>query len=276
MTDWGNYEGYQGVARHFPGSPSSPHVKDPRLCLLEALIPDIFRASKVGDIGCNAGAVTVQLALNFDAASVTGVDIDENLIKQARSHLSFRSSRVRPATHETARATDYFPISAVLQHGHRSQHLVSRDAIAQTFNSAISPSQWPEVTFVCEDWAVSNNPATSGPFHVLLALSVIKWIHLEHLDGGLEAFFKKCASSLVEGGYLVLEIQPWKSYEKAVGPKKSPHFRENLKRIKHRPETSFTELLEQHGLFHFAMSEELPRRISVYRKHDQQDVVRGG
>lgn len=53
--------GYQGVARHFPGSPSSPHVKDPRLCLLEALIPDLFRASKVGDIGCNAGAVTVQL-----------------------------------------------------------------------------------------------------------------------------------------------------------------------------------------------------------------------
>ena len=215
-------------------------------------------------------------ALNFDAASVTGVDIDENLIKQARSHLSFRSSRVRPATHETARATDYFPISAVLQHGHRSQHLVSRDAIAQTSNSAISPSQWPEVTFVCEDWAVSNNPATSGPFHVLLALSVIKWIHLEHLDEGLETFFKKCASSLVEGGYLALEIQPWKSYEKAVGPKKSPHFRENLKRIKHRPETSFTELLEQHGLFHVAMSEELPRRISVYRKHDQQDVVRGG
>lgn len=276
MTDWGNYEGYQGVARHFPGSPSSPHVKDPRLRLLEALIPDLFRASKVGDIGCNAGAVTVQLALNFDAASVTGVDIDENLIKQARSHLSFRSSRVRPATHETARATDYFPISAVLQHGHRSQHLVSRDAIAQTSDSAISPFQWPEVTFVCEDWAVSNNPATSGPFHVLLALSVVKWIHLEHLDEGLEAFFKKCASSLVEGGYLVLEIQPWKSYEKAVGPKKSPHFRENLKRIKHRPETSFTELLEQHGLFHFAMSEELPRRISVYRKHDQQDVVRGG
>ena len=199
-------------------------------------------------------------ALNFDAASVTGVDIDENLIKRARSHLSFRSSRVRPATHETARATDYFPISAVLQHGHRSQDLVSRDTIAQT------SSQWPEVEFVCEDWAVSNNPATSGPFHVLLALSVVKWIHLEHLDEGLEAFFKKCASSLVEGGYLVLEIQPWKSYERAVGPKKSPHFRENLKQIKHRPETSFTELLEQHGLFHFVTSEELPRRISVYRK----------
>ena len=199
-------------------------------------------------------------ALNFDAASVTGVDIDENLIKRARSHLSFRSSRVRPATHETARATDYFPISAVLQHGHRSQDLVSRDTIAQT------SSQWPEVKFVCEDWAASNNPATSGPFHVLLALSVVKWIHLEHLDEGLEAFFKKCASSLVEGGYLVLEIQPWESYEKAVGPKKSPHFRENLKQIKHRPETSFTKLLEQHGLFHFVTSEELPRRISVYRK----------
>ncbi|OCL01981.1 Bin3 family protein, partial [Glonium stellatum] len=198
-------------------------------------------------------------ALNFDAASVTGVDIDENLIRRARSHLSFRSSRVRPATPETGRAIDYFPISAVLQHGHRSQDLVSRDAMAQAVSSN-------SVTFFCEDWVVSENPATSGPFDVLLALSVVKWIHLEHLDEGLEAFFRKCASSLVPGGCLVLELQPWRSYEKAVGPKKSPHFRENLKRIKHRPETSFPKLLEQHGLFHLVTSEELPRRISVYRK----------
>ncbi|OCK82974.1 Bin3-domain-containing protein [Lepidopterella palustris CBS 459.81] len=266
MTDWGNYQKYQGAARHFPGSPPSPHVKDPRLCLVESLIPDLFKARKILDCGCNAGAVTVQLALDFDAASVTGVDIDDSLITQARRHLSFRSSRVRPATNDARRVIDYFPISAILDYGHRSQESVGGGAIEQNSTSAVDPFCWPHVDFVSEDWVVSKNSATSGPFDVILALSVTKWIHLEHLDEGLVAFFRKCFSSLTEGGHLVLEIQPWKSYERAIGPKKSPHFGENLKRLKLRPETSFTELLEQQGLIHYVTSEALPRRMSIYRK----------
>jgi 7SK snRNA methylphosphate capping enzyme len=122
------------------------------------------------------------------------------------------------------------------------------------------------VTFISEDWVLSANPATSGPYHVILALSVIKWIHLEHLDKGLVSFFRKCSSSLAPGGYLIIELQTWESYEKAVRPGKAPHFKETLKTLKYRPETSFDDLLKKHGLNLFAACTALPRQMSVYRK----------
>ncbi|KAF2187388.1 hypothetical protein K469DRAFT_705076 [Zopfia rhizophila CBS 207.26] len=188
-TNWGNYKDYHGAARHFPGSSPSTHVQDPRLTLLESLIPGLFRAKTCLDIGCNAGLISVQLAIDFDATSVTGVDIDPKLISQAEHHLAIRSSRVRPATPESQKVVDYFPISAVLQHGYRFE--------PDSPDSSPALSNWPCVRFVSADWVVSANPATSGPYDVILALSVIKWIHLEHLDEGLVSFFRKCSASLV-------------------------------------------------------------------------------
>jgi 7SK snRNA methylphosphate capping enzyme len=101
---------------------------------------------------------------------------------------------------------------------------------------------------------------------VILALSVIKWIHLEHLDHGLDVFFDKCASNLAPGGHLVIELQMWDSYLKAIRPHHSPHFAGNLKKLVYRPETSFDELLATRGLELCASSTELARRINVYRK----------
>jgi 7SK snRNA methylphosphate capping enzyme len=203
-------------------------------------------------------------AFDFGAASVTGVDIDHHLVSQAEGFLAIRSSRVRPASNHSERAVDYFPLSAVLTHGSRFNPRSKTSG--GTPASALSLSQWPRVSFVSGDWAVSTNPATSGPYHVILALSVIKWIHLEHLDEGLVTFFHKCASSLTSGGYLVIELQPWKSYERAIRPNKAPHFTESFNKLKYRPETSFTELLKEQGLNLYTTSDALPRRISVYRK----------
>jgi 7SK snRNA methylphosphate capping enzyme len=101
---------------------------------------------------------------------------------------------------------------------------------------------------------------------VILALSVIKWIHLEHRDAGLKAFFQKCSSSLRTGGYLVVELQAWDSYQKAVRPNHAPHFQETLKELELRPETSFDPLLANQGLHLCASSDALPRCINVYRK----------
>jgi 7SK snRNA methylphosphate capping enzyme len=97
-------------------------------------------------------------------------------------------------------------------------------------------------------------------------IQVIKWIHLEHLDQGLEAFFQKCASSLSPGGHLVIELQTWESYEKAIRPHKAPHFGSNFKQLRYRPETSFDGLLAEQGLQLCASSLALPRPIKVYRK----------
>jgi 7SK snRNA methylphosphate capping enzyme len=191
------------------------------------------------------------------------VEIDSNLVKQAETLLALRSSRIRPAALDSERIVDYFPISAVLQNGYRSE---PKSKASNDSGSAFAPPDWPRVTFVPEDWVVSENPATSGPYDVVLAMSVIKWIHLEHLDKGLVHFFRKCSASLVPGGHLVIELQTWDSYEKAIRPNHAPHFAENFQKLQQRPETSFTGLLKEQGLELCATSDALPRRISVYRK----------
>jgi 7SK snRNA methylphosphate capping enzyme len=203
------------------------------------------------------------IAFNFHAASVTGVDIDPKLVAQASKLLALRSSRARPPTKECARIVDYFPQSAVLEHG-------------------FIDSPGDSTRFFASDWAATTD--FSGPFDVILALSVsinppvrpptqyakhnqvIKWIHLEHLDQGLKTFFRKCASSLAPGGNLIIELQTWESYEKAVRPGKAPHFSQNIKLLQYRPETSFDELLAGEGLHLCASSHALPRPIKVYRK----------
>jgi 7SK snRNA methylphosphate capping enzyme len=160
---------------------------------------------------------------------------------------------VRPATEQSPRIVDYFPMSAVL----RNNHIPA---------SAPSPSSWPRVNFVAADWVVSTNPAIVGPYDFILALNVIKWIHLEHLDAGVATFFRKCNASLASGGYLIIELQTWDSYTKAVRPNAAPHFVENLAKLKYRPETSFPKLLQEEGFNLCATSAQLRRQINIYRK----------
>jgi 7SK snRNA methylphosphate capping enzyme len=269
--------------------------------IAQDLVPNLFTAKHCLDIGCNAGGVSCQLgkrdhgpcsvaasdytssdfdieysiAFDYHAASVTGVDIDPKLVGQANNLRALRASRVRPSTKDAERQVDWFPMSAVLKHGYIEPECdPSRGSM-----TAPGHSQWPCVSFHPADWALDQD--FSGPYDVILAFSVsitrlllfwtksvqvIKWIHLEHLDHGLVTFFRKCASSLSPGGYLIIELQNWDSYEKAVRPQKAPHFSQNLKQLQYRPETSFDGLLAEGGLNLCASSLALPRPIKLYRK----------
>ncbi|EFQ87009.1 hypothetical protein P3342_008723 [Pyrenophora teres f. teres] len=259
-TQFGNYRDYSGVAKT---PASATHVLDPRLKTLAALIPGIFTAKHCLDVGCNGGSVSTQLALDFHAASVTGVDIDPQLVGQAEKLFALRASRARPPTAAQAPAhvVDYFPMSAVLTHGYRiePERRVSR-------NASTASARWPRVNFYSADWAVPTAQDVAEDYHVILALSVIKWIHLEHADQGLIAFFAKCSASLRSGGHLIIELQGWDSYQKAVRPNHAPHFKHTLDKLELRPETCFDKLLEDQGLHLCASSHALPRRINVYRK----------
>ncbi|KAL6705460.1 hypothetical protein ACN47E_006725 [Coniothyrium glycines] len=260
-TRFGNYTDYSGVAK---AGGSASHVPDPRLLQLVSLIPALFTAKTCLDIGCNAGGVSCQLALNFQAASVVGVDKDAKLVAQAQKLLALRASRVRPATTHSLRQCEYYPISAVLSHGYRIEP--EQQISPTTAASVPTLPRWPPVRFHTADWVTSDNQHLTGPYHVILALSVIKWIHLEHLDPGLLDFFAKCSSALAQGGYLIIELQTWDSYEKAVRPNAAPHLADNLRLLQYRPETSFDDLLAKQGLHLSNSTNVLPRRLNVYRK----------
>ncbi|KAF1961970.1 hypothetical protein CC80DRAFT_463544 [Byssothecium circinans] len=251
-SDWGNYTDYLGP-NHQLGKPPANHVRDPRLTLIDSLGIS-FKGQRCCDVGSNDGTVGIQLAFDFGAQEVVGVEIDPQLVNKAQALLALRSSRLRPSqTEGSAPEVDFFPVSAVLSYGHNPA-------------SAPSPSSWPRVSFIAADWVSSADPALSGPYDVILALNVLKWIHLKHLDDGLLAFFHKCQESLASSGYLVIQLQTWESYEKAVRPNAAPHFAGNLAKLRYRPETSFTKLLQDVGLDLHLSSSQLRRRIDIYRK----------
>ncbi|GLI67704.1 hypothetical protein VaNZ11_011972 [Volvox africanus] len=68
--------------------------------------------------------------------------------------------------------------------------------------------------FVQQDWA--NARGRSDSADTILCLSVTKWVHLNNGDEGLKRMFKKFFNTLTPGGLLILEPQPWKSYNRAV------------------------------------------------------------
>jgi 7SK snRNA methylphosphate capping enzyme len=107
-------------------------------------------------------------AFDYHAATVTGVDIDPNLVKQANKLLALRASRARPPTKESQLAVDYFPISAVLTHGYRIE---PERQFARSSTSAAAPSLCPRVRFFSADWVTTSNQDPAGPYDIILALS---------------------------------------------------------------------------------------------------------
>ena len=162
--------GYQGSSRTTTGSTTSSSILDERLETVAAAVPSIFSHGHVLDIGCNDGRIAVDIALRFRPAFVTGLDPDGALIAKAKSHLSFRWSRLGPNGE-----LDYFPASAVEKFGHVPYPL-AEDA-GEGLPHCVG---FLNADFV--DWKVGEN---KGQFRTVLMLSVSKWIHLVHGDYGV-------------------------------------------------------------------------------------------
>jgi 7SK snRNA methylphosphate capping enzyme len=210
LTVHGNYLNYYGY-RNKEG------IKDPRISKLN---PEWFSNKDVLDIGCNSGVLTLEIANVFNPKSITGVDIDPQLIRNARWNLQSALSRVS----EEHCDLNYFPISAQEQFGLLPivDEFEGFDTIpehVQVSNEAESSNHFKNVFkriyFRLSDWV--HESFMGEKYDIILALSITKWIHLNNGDGGIRHFFNKVHKSLHKNGIFILEPQDFKGYKKRAG-----------------------------------------------------------
>ncbi|KAJ1975875.1 hypothetical protein H4R35_002944, partial [Dimargaris xerosporica] len=243
----GNFPNYYGY-RHLSVAPAIL-ANEPRLAVLR---PEWVRGQRVLDVGCNTGLITTHLAQHGEPRWIVGVDIDRTLIQKAKSHVNFVHSLQRPAfsTHAlpstpSVMDTHYFPLSMPLLYGqvgtyHPLLIPMAHRASAQTL-TPLPPLLFPQNIFLyATNWATEDLAVLPTEYDLIMALSIAKWIHLNHGDVGIKAFFAKVHQQLAPGGHFLFEPQPWESYINSC--KVNAHLHKTFKTIKFYP-SNFTEYL---------------------------------
>lgn len=108
---YGNYNRYYGYR-------NLHHEVDPRLKVF-AQRKELFFGKDILDIGCNIGHITLSVARNLGAKSVTGIDIDRTLINIARKNVKHYVNCVQsPVSNEdNSLDTKFFPMSMPINYG---------------------------------------------------------------------------------------------------------------------------------------------------------------
>lgn len=197
---YGNYDRYYGYR-----NPKS--ITDPRLETFRQH-SQLFAGKDVLDVGCNTGTLTIAVARDLNAKSVTGIDIDRSLINRALHFISVERRSVSVVT--VAEQVKTYPHNVIFKHGN---YIVSDEKLLEL--------EQPH-------------------FDTILCLSVTKWMQLNAGDAGLMIAFRRMFRSLRPGGSLVLEAQDWKSYKRRK--KLTDKIHENFKNIKLMP-SKFEETL---------------------------------
>ncbi|KAJ8662280.1 hypothetical protein O0I10_001973 [Lichtheimia ornata] len=196
---YGNYANYYSNRRNLQ------LTADPRLELLDA---SLFEGKRVLDIGCNSGNISITIAMEYDAAHVVGVDIDPTLINKAEQQLRVAYSLKDPKDEhkhimDISMRFHYFPRSLCSMFGY----------IPMTLPPNTQRYQFPHnIKFEAADWM--DQEVRPEEYDTILALSITKWIHIHRGDHGMKVFFKRIYKALKPNGVLVLEIQPFDTYER--------------------------------------------------------------
>ncbi|KAJ3212066.1 hypothetical protein HDU82_004034, partial [Entophlyctis luteolus] len=186
------------------------------------LIPaSVVDGKRVLDIGCNSGDVSIALAQVFSPIEVVGVDLDLSLIAKARKNLANKASVVGSDENEFGESTvlekDYFPITSYLMFGPApiiydgdSDTKLSGDPMSKRSGNHAGNFFPQNVSFRASNFLTDPLLMTEkDKFDTILALSITKWIHVNHGDSGIKLFFQKCWNALRKGGVLILEPQSW-------------------------------------------------------------------
>ncbi|GAA6023147.1 hypothetical protein JCM10207_005742 [Rhodosporidiobolus poonsookiae] len=93
---------------------------------------------------------------------------------------------------------------------------------------------FPEnVSMRCADWVEEEIKEDREGYDVIVAFSITKWIHLHSLNPGLLTFFRRLFTSLLPGGRLILEPQPFSTYSTTLKNLRPcpPALQANLERL---------------------------------------------
>ncbi|KIY63594.1 Bin3-domain-containing protein [Cylindrobasidium torrendii FP15055 ss-10] len=241
----GNYHGYYS---------KRPSMTDARITWLKAeLGADFFVGKRVLDVGCNEGAVTLEIAQTGGATAVVGVDIDASLVRGAwRRRQSLWSTQGplagRSCAYTREDALDYFPASF--------EHALGPLPIPRATSAKSFPNN---VLFRASDWVKDEIPEDKSGYDIVLGFSITKWIHLNSGDNGIRQFFKRVYDVLPSGGVFVLEAQPWDGYKKAKRVGQTPLAPDTLTL---RPD-DFGDLLVRIGF-------QSPRRLLIPGAGDEE------
>jgi len=216
-----------------------------------------FRKKVCLDVGCNKGLLCVELAERFAPISILGIDSDPLLIDHAKSlhkRLTYEASHTEP-----------IPVDScdVDENAKLSKHLKADTCISQNLlfvprslkkttglqsrsetTSLVGGKSFPgNVSFMRKDVFDLSSPSSrwsGGRYDTITCFSVTKWVHLNGGDEKLLALFHKLYALVRSGGIVIVEYQPWKSYEnnKAI----NEHIRSVFKSISIRP-CQFEEVL---------------------------------
>ncbi|KAK3706421.1 hypothetical protein QZH41_018635 [Actinostola sp. cb2023] len=200
---------------------------------LKSFSKDWFHGKDILDIGCNIGDITIAIAKQFEPRIIIGNDIDNALIKIAKSKCqSFAWS----STAVSSNAGMNFPMSFAVTNGPLAAPLLLQNEENLKFPK--------NIIFKQENYVPTDEKSLGKQrpmFDTILCLSVTKWVHLNWGDQGLRLMFKKIYKHLRPGGRLILEPQPFASYKKKR--KLSEKIRANYEKISFKPEQFIDYLL---------------------------------
>ncbi|XP_050273254.1 probable RNA methyltransferase At5g51130, partial [Quercus robur] len=148
-------------------------------------------------------------AKKFRCRSILGIDIDSDRIEDANWHLNkferAGKTHAKASKLEVSRSANGSEQSVAASPNEEMME-ISRDC------SSTETNLFHMVSFQQENFVQSRCPPEKK-YDTILCLSVTKWVHLNWGDDGLITLFSKIWRLLRPGGVLVLEPQPWKSYE---------------------------------------------------------------
>jgi 7SK snRNA methylphosphate capping enzyme len=185
------------------------------------------------DVGCNDGQLCMSIAETFQPNLILGIDVDHVLIDSAKSKVKRAVYSVTHTTSDQATtAVPSVPCGQVVPKPYSyvafkpRSVVVKETAFATTVvampathaGAAVSASaHFPyNVKFKAADifdLSCTVAPCVEGRYDVVTCFSVTKWVHLNGGDARLLSLFCRLYSLARRGGRVIIEYQPWKSYE---------------------------------------------------------------